>query len=153
MPDPLRTLAEFLYLLPLALWLGGMAAVLLLHPPRAAAGAAGFLAALRRFDRLRVPAALVLGAAAAWKWSRWEANTGLFHVRYTVIALLIATGLYSALAIAPRLAALERGLPAADVDAAPAARREAFRRLERLAVGAAWTELGAAVLALLLSCP
>ncbi|MBI3268601.1 MAG: hypothetical protein HYZ53_06235 [Planctomycetes bacterium] len=152
---------EALHLLTLLVWVAGELALLL--PRWSAASAAtgevasavlAFLDRCRRFDHLKMACAAVLLATSAIKYGRLESNLGWYHVRYTLVALLVTTGLYGAFAVTPRLTTLARGLGGGERDEAGAEpRRVAFERLHRLLVASAYGELLAALGILAMSAP
>lgn len=147
MPNWFYLASNFLYLIGLAIWIGGsMALGALVAPslfkalPRPQAGSI-FGPILRRFARLRVVALVLIIAGAAMKYLGWEA-----HAATVWIALRWAAIAFLAFSVVYEVGYLERALEKRRLELNPD-----FNRLHRRAEVLMKSSLIAAVVALFLS--
>ncbi|HET6369827.1 MAG TPA: DUF4149 domain-containing protein [Nitrospiria bacterium] len=105
---------QFVHLLALALWVGGIvmagmvaAPVIFSRVPSRKLAGEVFGEIFRRFERVILVCIVALVATGIIKYVTWENLTPWNLTRYIAIGIMSACGLYSSLAVSPRLRALQ----------------------------------------------
>jgi putative copper export protein len=105
---------QFVHLLALALWVGGIvmagmitAPVLFTRLPSRKLAGELFGEVIKRFERLILACIVALIVTAVIKYLTWENLTPWNLSRYIAIVIMSACGLYSAFGLSPRLRELQ----------------------------------------------
>jgi len=146
---------QFVHLLALALWVGGLVVTAMVTAPvlfsslpsRALAGQV-FSEVHRRLERLLLACAAALAITGVIKYTTWENLTPWNLSRYIAIGMMSISILYSSTRLSPRL----RSLHAEGDGAAVSEEREVeFKRLHRLSYRCMWVNLIGGLIVLLLA--
>jgi|SRR5579863_1749057 len=146
---------QFIHLLALALWVGGLVAVGMITAPvlfgslpsRTLAGEV-FGEVHHRLERLLLVCAAALVITGAIKYTTWENLTPWNLIRYGVIALMSISILGSAFLLSPRLRLLQSEAVGKSTSAERALE---FERLHRLSYRCMWFNLIGGLIVLLLA--
>ncbi len=125
---------QFLYLIALAVWVGGMAVLAFVVTPtifaqlerRQAGALSGRI--LRRFDTVIYGCLVVAIAMASIRALRYDAGTLASVIRYVMLVVMAGLALFSGTILARRIEAARPG------DSADPTMRTRFARLHRLSV-------------------